>query len=68
MQVSQESQAPEIFGIIVRKVIRDLFLEKKLAVPSVNPIAQRLPSLKVRHVLDLNLFFGIDIPNDDGKS
>ena len=67
VQVSQDSQVPESFAIIARKVIRDLFIEKKL-VPSVNRIYERISSLKVQHVLDLNLFVGIDIPTDDSKS
>ena len=57
---------PENFAIIVRKVIRDLSILKKVA-PSVNRMYERISSLKVQHVVDLNLFVGIDIPTDDSK-
>ena len=66
VQFSQYIQVPESFAIIVLKVIRDLFIEKNV-VPSVNRIYERISSLKERHVLDLNLFFGIVIPTNDSK-
>ena len=66
VRVSQEIQVPEGFAIIVRKVIRDLFIEKKV-VPLVSRIYERISSLILQHVLDLNLFVGTDIPTDDSK-
>ena len=44
VKVNQESDVPESFEIIVRKAVRDLFLEKNI-VPSINRIYERITSL-----------------------
>ena len=64
--MSQESNVPESFEILLRKVVRDLFLEKNI-VPSVNRIYGRITSLEVRHELNLNLFVGINTPTEESK-
>ena len=66
VQVSQENDVPESFETIVRKVVRDLFLEKNVVL-SVNRIYERSTSLEVRHVPNMNLFLGTDIPTEESK-
>ena len=64
VQVSLESLMPKSFAIIVRKAIRHLFLEKKV-LPSVNQIYEKILSVEVHHLLNLNLFVGFDILKDE---
>ena len=64
VKVNQESDVPESFEIIVRKLVRDLCLEKNI-VSSVNRIYERITSLEFRHVLNLNLFVDIEIPTEE---
>ena len=66
LQTGQERQVAESSATVVRKVIRDFFLEKNV-VPLGSRIHERIFSLKVEHVLQLIFFGGIDIPTDDNQ-
>ena len=61
LRVQRPSQVPKGMHTVVRKVIRDLFLEKKTT-PTLDTIFERLCVLTVHDVHDLNFFNESDIP------
>ena len=61
LQVSQKYVVPNKFSIIVRQIIRYIFLAKKL--PTVDHIYEKICNLKVEDVFHLNLFEGDELPD-----
>ena len=64
IQVTQKSEVPENFCIIIWQIIRDGFLSKK-KIPTVDRAHEKIFELKVEHILHLNLFQASDIPASD---
>ena len=61
--VERECSIPEIFDILVRQTIRDLYLEKK-QMPSVKHIFTKLAGLKVCDIVHLNTCEGFELPHE----
>ena len=66
VQVLKNSAVPEPLICVVRKVIRDMFLEKKQQ-PTLDTIFANILNLKVKDVEHLNLFHGVEIPESKSK-
>ena len=52
--------------MIVRKIVRDIFLEKKHQ-PTIDNIYERIVGVQVKDVVHLNLFRGSQLPSLDGQ-
>ena len=61
VKTPHDSEVPSSMAVLVRKIIRDMFLEKKLQ-PTIDSTYERIIELKVEDVENLNLFNGADIP------
>ena len=61
VKTPHDSEVPHSMAALVRKIIRDIFLERKRQ-PAIDSIYERIIELKVEDVENLNFFSGSDIP------
>ena len=64
LQVALKCVVPNNFSIIVRQVIRDIFLANK-KLPTIDQIYEKICALKVEDVFHLKLFGGDEIPDSE---